>query len=122
MRRFLTSLAALALTIAGCEATVCAGGNCTCPSNQTCGFDTCSATTSSCNFSCGSGATCTGTCGPACNVSCGGKSCTHTVGAGSNVACTAGACNITCEGSCTVSGSVTLTCGGGTSKSVTGCL
>jgi len=110
----------LLLCAAGCGSSVCVGTNCACPANSTCAFDACSAGASGCNFDCAAGSTCTGSCGPSCNVSCVGKSCTHTVGAGSNVSCVGGTCNITCTGSCTVSGNMSLTCSGGT-KIATGC-
>lgn len=121
MRTVLLSLIVLvALATTGCGSSVCAGTSCICPTGTSCSFDACDSSTSSCQFSCDSEATCTGTCGASCSVSCSGKSCTHTVGANSSVVCGGGTCNITCTGSCLVSGSANLTCQGGT-KSASGC-
>lgn len=114
---------AFALAACGSPAKICSGTSCDCPSDQSCSFDGCSASTDSCKYNCQSGSTCSGTCGSNCNVTCGGKSCTHTVGAGSSVTCSSGTCNITCNGTCSVAGSgtITLTCSGGTTASAAGC-
>lgn len=107
---------------ASCGPSVCSGSSCACAGDESCSFNTCGASTAGCNFSCESNATCTGECGANCNVNCHGKSCTHTVGAGSNVACLGGTCDITCNGACTVAGSPKLTCKGGTTQSIGGCI
>ena len=103
-------------------AKVCNGIACECTANQTCTFDTCSASTASCEFKCDENATCAGTAGPAARVQCNGKACTHTVGEGSNVQCTAGTCTIACTGACNVTGAgqLSVTCQGGT-KTAAGC-
>lgn len=115
-------LVSLALALTACGPTVCVGTSCICPTGQTCAFDGCTASTSGCSLDCGATATCTGSCGAACNVNCSGTECTHTVGAGANVVCGAGKCNITCEGACSVAstGALTLTCKVG-SKTAAGC-
>lgn len=115
------SLAAAMLVLAGCGPTVCSGTSCACPAGETCAFDACGASTAGCRLDCGPNATCSGSCGANCQVTCGGKQCTHTVGAGSSVSCTTGTCNITCEGACTVAGDANLTCKGGTTQSIAGC-
>ncbi|MBL8917567.1 MAG: hypothetical protein JNJ54_01790 [Myxococcaceae bacterium] len=119
----LVVMLSLSVLAAACSPAICTTGVCICPEGQTCGFDTCSASTSNCSYSCNKDATCTGSCGANCTISCDGKSCTHTVGANSTVSCAAGGtCNITCEGKCTTgsSGTLNLTCKVGT-KSDTGC-
>jgi hypothetical protein len=110
-----------ALALAACSPPVCNGTNCDCPANTTCEFQACSAATTSCNLQCEQGATCTGNCGPDCNVQCSGERCTAQVGAGSHVQCTSGMCFITCTGACTVQGSANLTCTNGTTMGPTGC-
>lgn len=120
-----SALAALALTfsLTACGPSVCSGTNCACPQGATCAYDTCNSGTANCQFACGAEATCTGSCGANCNVSCAGKSCTHSVGAGANVACTAGTCTITCDGTCLATaagGTLELTCKTGT-KTAAGC-
>jgi hypothetical protein len=84
---------------------------------ETCAFDTCGPSSTSCNLNCGPEATCTGSCGTGCQVACNGKQCTHTVGVGANVSCTKGICNITCTGACSVASvagtTLNLTCSGG---------
>ncbi len=114
-------VAVVSLGLWACGPTVCSGTNCACPPGQSCAFDACTATTSGCNLDCAADATCSGTCGPSCRVNCMGKQCTHTVGAGSNITCVSGTCNITCEGACSVAGSATLTCKGGTTQTAAGC-
>lgn len=115
-------LLSLVVALTGCGPTVCVGNNCACPSGQTCAFDGCSASTTGCNLDCGATASCSGSCGTGCNVTCSGTQCTHTVGAGANVTCVSGTCNITCEGTCAVAstGTLNLTCKVGT-KSIAGC-
>lgn len=119
--RMLLVLAVALFTLAGCGVPPCSGTACNCASGMSCTFDTCGATTSGCRFNCEANSTCAGTCGPGCNVTCSGTSCTHTVGTGSNVVCSAGVCNITCEGACSVVGTVNLTCNGGTTSGPGGC-
>lgn len=116
-------LLVLAVGVLGaCTPPFCNGNHCDCPSGDTCDFSGgCNAGTQSCNFNCESGATCTGTCGPDCDVQCMGTSCTHQVGAGSRVQCTSGNCFITCTGTCIVQGSANLTCVNGTTKGAAGC-
>lgn len=113
-------LALLALSI-GCGSEVCSGTRCVCLAGESCNFGFCASPTDSCSFTCNREATCTGSCGPDCRVVCDGKSCTHVVGLGSSVACNVGICNITCSGSCAVSGQANVTCQGGT-KTEAGCI
>ena len=121
----LTMVAAvtLGLFMAGCGPSICTGTNCVCPEGQSCAFDVCNSGTPGCNYSCGTKATCTGSCGTGCSVTCSGTSCTHSVGINSNIVCSTGTCNITCEGACTVasSGTLNLTCQGGTTQGAAGC-
>lgn len=112
----LSVVAVLALVASACVP-VCVGTACSCPEGQTCNFAACDANTSSCQLDCAKDASCTGTCGTNCQVTCAGKECTASVGASSQVTCTSGTCNITCNGSCSVAasgGSLSLTCKGGT--------
>ena len=112
----------LALVLEGCGS-VCVGTSCQCPQGQSCTFDGCTADTPGCQFDCAADSTCKGSCGSACQVTCGGKSCTATVGTNSQVTCTSGTCANTCQGTCSIAtsgGSLTYSCASGT-KSAGGC-